>query len=88
MQAVETPQPDKPNAGDLIAKYWPIVVGLAALLYSGIVRDDRATRAAIDFYTFAKEQAKVNSDQAATNSRLTTLLEGQNERLKRVEDRR
>jgi hypothetical protein len=88
MVATQDGPPPKPTTLDWIAKYWPMAVGIAALLYAGVIRDDRAQRAATDFYKFATEQSQFNSQQASTNSKLTTLLEAQDRRISRLEDKR
>lgn len=84
---VATDPSPKTTSGDLIVKYWPIVVGLVALLYAGIIRDDKAQRSATDFYDFAKEQRQINQSQAVTNARLLTIIEDQEKRLSRQEDK-
>lgn len=84
---VATDPSPKTTSGDLIVKYWPIVVGLVALLYAGIIRDDKTQRSATDFYDFAKEQRQINQSQAVTNARLLTIIEDQEKRLSRQEDK-
>ena len=82
----DDPKPVR-TVGDFIARYWPVIAGVAALLYTGIVRDDRSQKAAVDFYAFAPAQIQVNQQNAVTEARLSVLIEDHDKRIKALEDR-